>query len=379
MGAYFSIFFLLMLLHSAEIFDRRWSLPIDIFALIIFVLFGGLRFETGNDWVFYRDFYHELPNILLQSAGAIDWSIFEPLYVLLSLVSKVFFDFNWFVFFVVLFNGLVLFMFCKKNDAPFAGVFSIYFAWIYLASQMAQIRHSLAISFALISFHYALRGRYILVAFFFLASVGFHSSTVLFLPIYFLMRLKPRFMASYLLIIFSTLFFYLLFNYGFSEYLSSVPFLSKIEFYINTSNYSKISIGSLLYIVINLLFLFYLHRCEDSHLKYLSFWATVYLVVFQVGLWFYPIFWNRIMALVILFQASFLCYNFSKTKLLNIYFIVMVFSGLYLFKQLSDPAYVSYVPYQNLVIEEAFNINVGDGERRFFNALDIHIDRNVNK
>ena len=57
----------------------------------------------------------------------------------------------------------------------------------------------------------------------------------------------------------------------------------------------------------------------------------------------------------------------------------MVFSGLYLFKQLSDPAYVSYVPYQNLVIEEAFNINVGDGERRFFNALDIHIDRNVNK
>lgn len=379
MGAYFAVFFLLIFLHFVEMFDRRWLLPIDLLALIVFVLFGGLRFETGNDWVFYRDFYDELPNILFQSAGGIDWNTFEPLYVLLSLVSKTFIDFGWFIFIIILFNGLVLFLFCQKNDAPFAGVFSIYFAWIYLASQMAAIRHSIAISFILISFHYALRARHIFAISFFLISIGFHFSTILFVPLYLLMHFKPKFITSFLLIFFSSLFFYLFFNSFFLDFFASMPIMSKVVFYVKTSSYSKISTGSVIYIALNLLFLFYLSRCEDSYLKSLSCWATVYLLSFQLGLWFYPVYWNRIMVLVVVFQASFLCINFINHKLFFYYIITIIICGLFLFKQLSDSASISYVPYQNVIIEEAFNVNNGEGERRFFEALDVHVDRNVNQ
>lgn len=57
-------------------------------------------------------------------------------------------------------------------------------------------------------------------------------------------------------------------------------------------------------------------------------------------------------------------------------FILMFISLSVLAKNFLDPAFVSYVPYQN-VISEALGTDKGDGERRFYEALEAHIDRNV--
>ncbi|MNF77464.1 hypothetical protein D3C84_596120 [compost metagenome] len=56
--------------------------------------------------------------------------------------------------------------------------------------------------------------------------------------------------------------------------------------------------------------------------------------------------------------------------------VLMLISLSVLAKFLLDPAFISYVPYQN-VISQALGTDSGDGERRFYEALDAHIDRNV--
>jgi hypothetical protein len=55
----------------------------------------------------------------------------------------------------------------------------------------------------------------------------------------------------------------------------------------------------------------------------------------------------------------------------------MLISLSVLAKFLLDPAFVSYVPYQNVIFEALGNDSNGDGEQRFYEALDIHTDRNI--
>ncbi|MCY1422672.1 hypothetical protein D9M71_383640 [compost metagenome] len=58
-------------------------------------------------------------------------------------------------------------------------------------------------------------------------------------------------------------------------------------------------------------------------------------------------------------------------------FMVMCLSLAVLAKFLLDPAFVSYVPYQNVLSVEVFGGSDEDGEERFYRALDIHQERNV--
>ncbi|MOA15191.1 hypothetical protein D3C78_1353390 [compost metagenome] len=44
---------------------------------------------------------------------------------------------------------------------------------------------------------------------------------------------------------------------------------------------------------------------------------------------------------------------------------------------LLDPAFVSYVPYQNVLSVEVLGGRDENGEERFYKALDVHVERNV--
>lgn len=382
MLTYLALAFFLWAISFATMIERRERTSLSFISLAVFIVFAGFRFETGNDWVIYRDAYDSLPNFLFESINTIDWFQFEPLYVVLSFLLKPILDFQFFQLAVVTFNALVLFWFCRKNETPFSGIFALYFCWIYLATQMATIRYSIAISFLLFALNFGLRKRFFFSMFFAVIAVGFHYSAALFIPIVYFSQRKFDFKAVFFLI---TLLMALAVGIKFelADYLLNLGASEKINLYVLMSNYSTISAGSVIFIFINLGMIYFFSTKkfaatfspERARLLILS---TIYLLIFQIFLWFIPVFWGRVMILVITLQ--FLgCFNYFKKHQSYAFFgLTALISMVVLYRQISDPAAISYVPYQNYIIDKVFQEDISDGEDRFYEALYIHMDRNVN-
>jgi len=376
--AYFSVSLMLWILFLMSISlgqDSRDSRALDLCALLLFVLFSGLRFETGNDWLIYKQDYESIE--FSDFFAFVHDSSFEPLYLAVTFICSQVVSFQVFLFLVSVFNGVILYRFCRFFDAGFSGVGAVCFCWTYLATNMATIRFSLSISLVLLAVLFWLEKDKFKSILYTCLSVGFHSFSLAFMPLLLLsgVELKAR-MAFLILsaaVVFGLSFQYLL-DSGIFSY---IPFYEKLLFYSEKSVQSGISIGSLFYVVLNGFFMICLFRDRfESLLLNLARWSTLMLLAFQVGMWFLPVFWNRYQVVTVLIQAVYISFVFVRRGFILETLVLMLISISVLAKFLFDPAFVSYVPYQN-VISEALSIDGGDGERRFYEALDAHIDRNV--
>lgn len=374
LGVFFSLWGGVLLEKRAN----RIIYSLEILAFILFVGVAGLRFETGNDWLVYRDFYNTLPNLLTDSVLDVDWFEFEPFYIALNLLFKPFLNFEYFTCLVVFINACCILYFCKTQGCSFLCFFAYYFALGYLATQMAAIRHSLAISILLVSFVWLLRGSTVRSLCGTLVSCCFHASAALFIPLIIIIKCRPRpnhvvfFVVTGSVIVFFAL-------RAVPEYISEIfPVIGRLAYYVEKSSYDQISLGALEYIIFNI----FLLRWSSFNLKLgvniLSYWGTAYLLLFEIGCWFLPVLWTRLMPLVLIFQSGMFFRGYLGSRL-NILAVsgVFLFFSVALFRQLSDPALISYIPYQNFIVEELFGFSPGDGEERFLESLELHIDRNV--
>ena len=376
MTSYFAVALILWFLFFFSIAMRADSRILDFIALCFFVFFAGLRFKTGNDWLVYQQGYEAVSGVdILEQIRA---SSFEPLYFLATVVGEQLFSFQWFLLLVAVFNGAVVFLFCRFFGAGFAGVGAICFSWIYLATHMAALRYSLSISFVLLAV--MLWCKQDLFKAFVVAgiAIGFHAFSIVFLPFLVLMRVRLNAGRAAAILGAS-----LAFGGGFeaifaSGLMSWIPFSEKILYYIETSTYDRISAGAVFYIIINLVFLGVLFRDrDDTQILDIAKWSTLILLAFQVGMWFLPIFWNRFQVFALIVQAVYVSIVAVRGGLLFESLMVMCLSLAVLAKFLLDPAFVSYVPYQNVLSVEVFGGSDEDGEERFYKALDIHQERNV--
>ncbi|MNM82707.1 hypothetical protein D3C81_947420 [compost metagenome] len=378
MIAYFSVSLMLWILFLMSISlgpDSRDSRALDFCALMLFVLFSGLRFETGNDWLIYKQDYESIE--VSDFFAFVQASSFEPLYLAVTFIFSQVVSFQTFLFLVSVFNGFILYRFCRFFGAGFSGVGAVCFCWTYLATNMATIRFSLSISLVLLAVLCWLEKDKFKSIFYTCLSVGFHSFSLAFMPLLLLSRVELKASMVFLIlsggVVFGLSFSYLL-DSGLFSY---IPFSEKLLFYSEKSARSGISIGSLFYVALNGFFMICLFRDRfESVLLNLAKWSTLILLALQVGMWFLPVFWNRYQVLTVLIQAVYISFNFVRRGFMLETLALMLISLLVLAKFLLDPAFVSYVPYQN-VISEVFGTDRGDGERRFYEALDAHIDRNV--
>lgn len=373
MIAYFSVSLTLWILFLMSISLGRDSRALDFIALLLFVLFAGLRFETGNDWLIYKQDYEiiEFSNFFAYAQE----STFEPLYLAVTFICSQIVSFQVFLFLVSVFNGFVLHRFCRFFGAGFSGVGAICFCWTYLATNMATLRFSLSTSMVLLAVLFWLERHRFKSIFFSLLSVGFHTFSLVFVPLLLLSEVKLKARMA-LLTLSAGVVFGLSFNYLVGSGLFSyIPFSEKLLFY--TENQSDTSIGSLLYVALNGFFMICLFRDRiESELLNLVRWSTLILLSLQVGMWFLPVFWNRYQVITVAIQAVYVSFKFVKRGFMLETFIVMLISLAVLAKNFLDPAFISYVPYQN-VFSQTLGADKGDGERRFNEALDIHIDRNI--
>lgn len=373
MIAYFSVGFTLWILFLMSISLGRDSRALDFFALLLFVLFAGLRFETGNDWLIYKQDYEaiEFSNFFAYAQE----STFEPLYLAVTFLSSQIVSFQFFLFMVSVFNGFVLHRFCNFFGAGFSGVGAICFCWTYLATNMATLRFSLSTSMVLLAVLFWLERHRLKSIFFNLLAVGFHTFSLAFMPLLLLSEVKLNARIAFLTLAAGVV-FGLSFNYlAGSGLFSYIPFSGKLLLY--TQNQSGMSIGALLYVALNGLFLVCLFRDRiESELLNLVRWSTLILLSLQVGMWFLPVFWNRYQVITVAIQAAYVSLKFVRRGFILETFILMFISLAVLAKNFMDPAFVAYVPYQN-IISQTLSADKGDGEQRFYEALDVHIDRNV--
>lgn len=157
--------------------DSRYS---DLAALAAFIMIAGLRYQTGYDWLVYENYFHAVEDSNYCYFGPPMEPLFWGLNVLVSLLGG---DIQTLFFVVASFNGMILYIFCRRFAAPFACVAAICFCWIYLPLHMAALRQSIAVSLFLLAILTAHSRQFTKAAASAVAAVSFQVTAVLYSPI----------------------------------------------------------------------------------------------------------------------------------------------------------------------------------------------------
>ncbi|WP_395066837.1 EpsG family protein [Paraburkholderia silvatlantica] len=375
MTLYLIVFFALWGVFYISAVKGDIVVPFEYLALAIFIIFAGQRFETGNDWLTYRDHYLALQQFGFSGGDSPQFPAFEPLYVLTVWLSGHLFDFQTFLFIVAVFNGLILFWFAKVWGASFCGLAAIYYAWVYLATQMATTRYSLAMSFILLALICLAQSRRALAYALILVAAGFHFFSLAFIPIVLLIGRRLSFRLAILTLVIGFVFVHLVLLAVSSGALDSLPFSEKIVFYLDQATVKQISFGSVGYIGLNLAFFYWIMKGEgvliEDNKMLLVKWSMFYLLFFQVVVWMLPVFWNRVQIFVIVIQACVLSKYMVDRR--NVLFLLAsaAISLAAFTKFLADPAFISYIPYQSYWVDKVLTDSAReDGTLRFMEAID---------
>jgi hypothetical protein len=350
-------------------------------ALILFIGFAGLRFETGYDWLGYERVLSDTPTLreVMECPDRLtEDTQMEPLFAALNVaVKSVGGDLQLLFFVAMLFNGLVIYRFvCRYGRFPLFCL-ATYFCWAYLTAQMTLVRQSLASSFILLAVLYVLENKKFKAAVFVLLGIGFHVSVAMFVPVFFLTRFRPRpsWLAAAVL-----MGFFVLFNGGelFQDVLEFIrPYTAnitreKIDVYINVGAY-EVTTGSLIYAAINTLFLGLAYR-EGERTQWtlrsrLFFHLSLFLLVGQLYFSALPVIWNRIQCVVFVVQTCQLAsrlaiFRFRLQPLLACAACSMVVLLWYL----AQPRNTPFIPYRSY-LEYAVTGDPGDGRARMERAI----------
>jgi len=184
-----AIFFgiLAIIYHQTEDVQRR--LYIKVGCLVSFLFFFGFRGFIYYDWTsYYRTFYAypELQSLLQTSI--LKWEG-EPGFVLLGTVCKAIFpNYHFFVFICSTINTLLLARFFNRysDNLPLGFLLFVTFNGIVLSTDL--MRNSIAILLFINSVQFIYERRPVPYYIVNLLAIAFHSSALLFLPLYFFLH-----------------------------------------------------------------------------------------------------------------------------------------------------------------------------------------------
>lgn len=379
MTLYFVVFVLLWSGFALQATRVRTLDAVDVIALLVFVLVAGQRFETGNDWVIYRDHFIAMQNYMAWGSEQLgDFPSFEPLYVLTAWIVGIFFDFQTFLLLVALFNGIILFRFSRFWRASFVGVCAIYYAWLYLGTQMATIRYSLAMSFLMLATMCAVVNRRWAATGLCLIAAGYHLSVLAFVPLFVLFGRRITFARAAIILGVGYALVQALFYLVLSGMLAGVPFLDKLSLYLEAATISQLSWASWGYMALNIAFFIWVFACDKDDARWwVVQWSVFYLLFLEIVLWNIPIFWVRAQVFVIVIQACALVGTIvTRRSVVSVLALACVSLAVF-YRTIEDPAFISYVPYQSYWVNELFLGDAAhDGEARFYEAIERSRERN---
>lgn len=334
----------------------------DLAALAAFIMIAGLRYQTGYDWLVYENYFHGVADANYCYFGPPMEPLFWGLNVLINLLGG---SVQTLFFIVASFNGLILFLFCRRFAAPFAFVAAVCFCWIYLPLHMAALRQSIAVSLFLLAMLAAHSRQFTKAAASAVAAVGFHVTALLYSPI--LWQRPWRWVWKHII---SVVMVFLLGALVISSPAQAIltmiaqadiPYLSgKVDDYLLQVACHSWRKSEIAYFVFNAgLLLLARKRALADSVNCLLLCPLLALFVAQALFNDFPVLWARMQMLAIpcgaVFLARLLCnHTVSRSHEIMLFIACLVFSVLALGYRLNRPLMQPYFPYQN-VISSYFN------------------------
>ncbi|MGN6178416.1 MAG: EpsG family protein [Mucilaginibacter sp.] len=170
-----------------------------VFALLL--VFIGLRYKIGSDWLQYYTYYDNVENIWTVLFDAKNAPYFwdhpwEPGFkLLMSLFKSTGVEFEVVIFLITAFNLYSLNRFLKQYIKTDFSLFLVMFLSLNMVREFDILRQSLAFYIMLFAYRYVNKSffKYLLVC---LIAMMFHTSAAIFIPLYWLfgMRVKRGFL-----------------------------------------------------------------------------------------------------------------------------------------------------------------------------------------
>ncbi|MBG0859039.1 MAG: EpsG family protein [Bacteroidales bacterium] len=345
---------------------------------MIFWLVAGLRYETGVDWPGYTKFFVDSESIGKVLKNAVTFHFYDQYefgYTLLNSVLRTFTDNVQWLFLIIAFStNLMLFNSVKRySDHIFISLL-IYFGTIYFILDMSGIRQCIALNIFLLSIKY-ITGRHFLKYFVtILIASMFHITSLLLIPIYFILKIKFNNWVLLSVIIaglFISVFkitWIIPFLKGISELIQIEAITNRIYAYSNLSGPRIFGFGFLFNFLVFIFCIIERKKLEQNKM------FNIFLNMYVISLFFYYFTWELnefssrfrlyfTVGNIVLFTYFLDVYKNKLNRFLVFFMIVsfsVFFGRIYFFEMQQG---IAYNPYQNYLIYKVFGLKSTGQER----------------
>jgi hypothetical protein len=369
-----------------QIYMPKMSRTIGIVSVLALILFAGLRFQTGNDWLWYKTYFdsvqpiwHSWSNLTQTTRACLSFEVF---YLWLNILLKSLSD-NYAVllFVVAAFSIATMHVVLRNLTRNEMTVWAFYLGTCFMATQMATLRASIAASLTLAGLALATKRRFWLSTLLAGIAIGFQVFSSIFLPIIWLKRWLPRYEiivpvigVGFALVLFDIDVSKLAMRFAAEGVPDAIAF--KLRFYAASpsAHVSIPTFGMIIFhcaVLGSIYFLTTRQEKNDPVIK-VGAWLCLYVIGFHLFFFGTQALWNRTMIVTIPWEiATFFRIRFIRKAPNHIQVAIIVvlcsvsLASLYYF--LSNPLFSSYRPYQSW-IHVWFNQS-HDGLERYYSSL----------
>lgn len=359
--------FLFLLGLSAIIYgvspDRRKLASyrtLSIFFFFLFIFVGGFRYEVGADWEPYSIFFSDI-----KTWDDVLSSRMEKIYELMVLIFNKL-DLSYVMFVPTIFT-LSFFVKYKVFQRYSSNIFLslvIYFYTVFIIYDMNGIRQGMALALSLYSIRFIVERDFKLFLLTSIIALGFHTSSVFFIPAYWLYDINQRLTNTKTLLLIGIVVILaiplrVILKDNVLEFLIADDLLNHYSTY-SSGDYnvdsSIISMGTIQRLIILFIYIYSINIVEDSTSQFEMFLARAYFTGIVIFVFFS-------FSMEYAARLSF-CYKFlevlmipiavqkmiSVKKKLIVFFVVISFSAISIYQYLSLPEHGYLLPYQNQIV-----------------------------
>lgn len=190
---YLIFYYLILTIAFFEVYrDRKSSKYFAIFFAVYLIFWATIKYNIGADYTTYLKIFFAINKDNLFDYHTL-WESddVEPSFILIcKIVGDLGLEFHWVLFFYGFVSiGLKTYMYYNHSPYPFVSLM-LYFMPLYFFEDMGQIRQGLSIAITFYSFIFILKRK--LVYFLITIFIGyfFHKTAVIFLPAYWIAKLR---------------------------------------------------------------------------------------------------------------------------------------------------------------------------------------------
>jgi hypothetical protein len=293
---YLIVFVILFFFHFVEKklkAEKKSTIILYTFIIFIVVVFFGFRGFVYTDFISYYSFFNNIPSLYFENEDY-NGMFIEPLFIgYVRLVKTIYNNYHFFIFISSLIDIYLLYKIFKKYIGHFCLPMALFIAFQGLIFEFNLMRNIKSLLIFLLSIEYLINKKSL--KYFSLNIIGilFHFSSIIYIPIYFILNKKFNKLLIFSVILFSNIIFFSKFdvtNY-FLEKLNLLAYFD-LEVVANKINsYSKLnssvfSFGYLEKTIFLIIILIFMKDLLNNKSKYTNIFFNSFIIYYGASLIF---------------------------------------------------------------------------------------------